>query len=351
MRHEVFVILAVFAITPLATFFPTFIHASQNAVNLSGDLTLKKDSNQESTGIHFSNSTYQSTASPWNFSGSDIYFNVIGGKVSVGGLPTTSARFQAYQQSEQGQAADFQISGNSSPYPSVTALTSGSGPAIDGLNTGTGRAGYFQLFNTSNGSSAVLAETNGSGYAGEFLGSIKVTGALFFTDGSKQETAVTDCMGRFEDNGDGTVTDCRTGLVWLKDANCSDSAGGIVKGTGALTWADANTWTGALRSSICGLADGSTTGDWRLPTKTEWLAMTASARKQSFTSPAMTNRSGTSKWSNGDPFINIQNYYYWSGSSFANVTSSAWDINLTDGAVSVIPKTNGDFVWPVRSSQ
>jgi hypothetical protein len=43
-----------------------------------------------------------------------------------------------------------------------------------------------------------------------------------------------DCNdgGRYEDNVDGTVTDCRTGMIWLKNAECIDTANGIVNPNG-----------------------------------------------------------------------------------------------------------------------
>jgi hypothetical protein len=50
---------------------------------------------------------------------------------------------------------------------------------------------------------------------------------------------------RFTKNGDGTVTDTLTGLVWLENANC---AGGTV------TWASAIAFANALADGQCGLA-------------------------------------------------------------------------------------------------
>ena len=57
-----------------------------------------------------------------------------------------------------------------------------------------------------------------------------------------------DCNngGRYEDNTDGTVTDCRTGIIWLKNANCTDTSNGIAIPTGVLTWYDALTWVAGL---------------------------------------------------------------------------------------------------------
>jgi hypothetical protein len=60
---------------------------------------------------------------------------------------------------------------------------------------------------------------------------------------------------RFTDNGDGTVRDNLTGLVWMKNTSCFR----------ALTWADALATAATVQDGTCGLADGSKAGDWRLP--------------------------------------------------------------------------------------
>jgi hypothetical protein len=80
-------------------------------------------------------------------------------------------------------------------------------------------------------------------------------------------------MPRFTDNNNGTVTDHLTGLIWLKDANCSDTVGGISKPLGTLKWADALTWSNKLAGGKCGLIDGSTAGQWRLPNVKELLSL------------------------------------------------------------------------------
>ena len=59
---------------------------------------------------------------------------------------------------------------------------------------------------------------------------------------------------RFEDNGDGTITDHLTGLVWLKNAGCA----------GLMNWYDALTYCNNLAHGSCGLTDGSVAGGWRL---------------------------------------------------------------------------------------
>ncbi len=72
---------------------------------------------------------------------------------------------------------------------------------------------------------------------------------------------------RWCDNGDGTVTDLSTCLVWLKNANCTDPLAGISKDGGSLIWDDAIIWSSVVSSGACSLSDGSTLGEWRLPTK------------------------------------------------------------------------------------
>lgn len=59
------------------------------------------------------------------------------------------------------------------------------------------------------------------------------------------------------DNGNGTVT--LNGLVWLKDAGCL-AKGSYSAGKGAVA---------GLSSGQCGLTDGSTSGQWRLPSPDE----------------------------------------------------------------------------------
>jgi hypothetical protein len=70
---------------------------------------------------------------------------------------------------------------------------------------------------------------------------------------------------RFMDNKDGTVTDNLTGLIWLKNTKCF----GLMDLEGARLAAK------HLKNGDCGpdpaliLSDGSSAGDWRLPTMSE----------------------------------------------------------------------------------
>ncbi len=139
-----------------------------------------------------------------------------------------------------------------------------------------------------------------------------------------------DCNvgGRYENNGDGTVTDCLTGLIWLKNANCTDTSNNIPNPTGALSMQNAMLWVAGLQNGICGLTDMSYAGDWRLPTKAEWMAMMARAHKQGYTNPILTNGAGTAQWTNGDVFDNVQSNYYWSSTPYTPNPIYLWIANM-----------------------
>jgi len=147
---------------------------------------------------------------------------------------------------------------------------------------------------------------------------------------------------RFTDNSNGTITDNLTGLIWLKDAGCFATVGGITKGTDAatsdLTWTNALIWSNSLTSGSCGLTDGSPVGDWRLPNINE-LESLVDLQNANPAIPA------------GHPFINVQANGYWSSSSYADFTGYAWLVKMVYGYVDVGNKGSGYYVWPVRAGQ
>jgi hypothetical protein len=155
---------------------------------------------------------------------------------------------------------------------------------------------------------------------------------------------------RFTDNGDGTVTDNLTGLVWLQNANCFE---------GELPWRDALARSNALFDGCttcggtegdCGLTDGSVAGEWRLPNRFELESLLDLAFRQ----PALSNAAGTAQWVEGDAFSGVQSaesLFYWSSTTVATITAAAWDMNLGDGFVGNAYKTDASFVWPVRGGQ
>jgi hypothetical protein len=149
---------------------------------------------------------------------------------------------------------------------------------------------------------------------------------------------------RFSDNGNGSITDNMTGLIWLTNANCTETVGGVAKVNGTLTWADAITWSNNIASGKCGLSDGSTVGQWRLPNIVELESLINSQAYH----PAL---SSGIPFTSGHPFSNVQLSYYWSSSSFSNDITMAWNIDIKYGNVVTNIKTSNYNVWPVRTGQ
>ncbi len=135
---------------------------------------------------------------------------------------------------------------------------------------------------------------------------------------------------RFTDNGDGTVTDNLTNLVWLKDANCF----------GTQTWTIALAAANGLADDACGLSDGSVAGDWWLPNRRELFSLVDDSQD----SPALPS---------DHLFINVQSATYWSSTALAGISTHAWAIYLVLGDMNYIPKTENqkNYVWPVRAGQ
>lgn len=150
---------------------------------------------------------------------------------------------------------------------------------------------------------------------------------------------------RFIDNGDGTVTDKLTDLIWLKDANCSSFFSGDGTGSNSRNWSDALTAANSLAMGYCGLSDGSISGDWRLPNVRELHSLI----HYGIYEPAVPNTAGTGQWSEGDPFIGVQSSFYWSSTTHASETDLAWRVLMRNGYVSSTLRDYGYYVWPVRA--
>ena len=144
---------------------------------------------------------------------------------------------------------------------------------------------------------------------------------------------------RFTDNLDGIVTDNLTGLIWLKNANCF----------GLKDWEEAVIVAWELSSENCGLTDGSSPGDWRLPN----LFELESLRDMQYWEPALSNSAGTGQWTHGDPFTNLlTSGFYWSSTSYAyNNNINAWDMFMGNGGVNGVDKDNTRYIWPVRGGR
>jgi len=140
---------------------------------------------------------------------------------------------------------------------------------------------------------------------------------------------------RFTDNGDGTVTDNQTGLIWMKEARCF----------GTRTWDNALTDCNGLADGQCGLSDGSQAGDWRLSNINEL----ASLVHRGYHEPAVPDTAGTGQWSQGDPFNNVHpTSAYWSSTTVTGYNVDGWNVYMNRGYAYANNKGMQFYVWPVR---
>jgi len=94
-----------------------------------------------------------------------------------------------------------------------------------------------------------------------------------------------------------------------------------------------------------GLRDGSKKGDWRLPTKNEWVAMMDNKYKD----PALSNAAETGQWKEGDAFTGVYNRSYWSSTTYRIYKHNmAWHAYIDYGEVNYNGQTTTRYVWAVR---
>lgn len=120
---------------------------------------------------------------------------------------------------------------------------------------------------------------------------------------------------QFKDNGNGTITDNFTGLVWQK-----------IQSPNTMTWEEALRYASGL------LLAGKS--DWRLPNIKEIQSLSnVKLFKPSF---------------NKEYFTSISSGNYWSSTTLHNTPSRAWDINIDYGIVSYNDKILKQFALCVR---
>ena len=146
---------------------------------------------------------------------------------------------------------------------------------------------------------------------------------------TETEVPSTTPASRFQDNGDATVTDQSTGLMW---ARCPEGLSGTGCATGA---AAAFTWEGALlRARDSGLA-GYT--DWRLPDIKELSSLV----EERCYAPAI----------NLAVFPNTPSSYFWSASPGGSSSSYAWYVAFSNGYANDYYRDYNYHVRLVRSGQ
>ncbi|KJR42172.1 secreted protein containing DUF1566 [Candidatus Magnetoovum chiemensis] len=137
---------------------------------------------------------------------------------------------------------------------------------------------------------------------------------------------------RFDDNGDGTVTDNLTGLMWLRDADC----------LGLRTWQSAFTTITSFNSGVGPTCTGYTAGtytNWRMPNRRELMSLIDFGDLAQYDGAILS----------GNPFLTVQSLNYWSSTSNSYRTDLAWLIDMWSGKVDADDKDFASYyVWPVR---
>ncbi len=165
----------------------------------------------------------------------------------------------------------------------------------------------------------------GTGQDGEYQAGIDPAVAAIF--GTAYDTPAWTGV-RFTDNGDGTVTDNLTALVWLKNADCF----------GSIPWATALSDANTLASGSCGLSDGSAAGAWRLPNANELHSLIDLAQSN----PALPA---------DHPFTGVQSNIYWTSTTVDYQPAGAVVVGMSGGAPVGGFKSGAAYVWPVRGGQ
>ncbi|MBF0555264.1 MAG: tetratricopeptide repeat protein [Nitrospirae bacterium] len=155
---------------------------------------------------------------------------------------------------------------------------------------------------------------------------------------TKNDSTVSNTI--FTDNGDGTMTDTTTGLMWTKNANLA--------GRG-LTLQDTLKFVASMNygSGTYGYKD------WRLPIKNEIWSLINNAPYDKY------------KWLNINGYIDVQPGWYWSSSTWvytandqyyysrysnstSGTTGGVWKVSALNGSAEMDAMISNNYVWPVR---
>jgi hypothetical protein len=119
----------------------------------------------------------------------------------------------------------------------------------------------------------------------------------------------------YTDNGDGTITDNLTGLIWQQED-------------------DNTTRNFENASTYCSDLTIATKSNFRVPTIEELLTL---------------NHYNTTNPSIDAVFTNTYPYHYWSNTTFSNDTLSAHTVNFSNAELSILPKNSGIHVRCVQT--
>ena len=139
--------------------------------------------------------------------------------------------------------------------------------------------------------------------------------------------AAAGMAGDYTDNGDGTVTDNDTGLMWM-NATMDTNNDGVTNSSDEVSWQEA--------LAYCENATFAGYDDWRLPNIKELRSIV----DYSMYYPAI----------NTD-YFNAKSSYYWSSTTRADDVGGAWVVDFYYGNDNYYGKSSYFYVRAVRSGQ
>jgi hypothetical protein len=206
-----------------------------------------------------------------------------------------------------------------------------------GFVAGTLACDGFCLFDTS-GCTARLAQPLKTGQTLCF----NAGGGVIACAGTGQDGELQKGITRaYADNGDGTVTENQTGLMWEK-LDDNDTAG-------IHDWDDTYTWVNAFGKITTLNTPPCFAGycDWRLPNINELVSLT----KRSAVSPAIDVaffHTGCAPGCTATTCSCTQSDYYWSSTTDETNRSDAWLVDFIGGSIYAPPKDGTYYVRAVR---
>jgi hypothetical protein len=192
-------------------------------------------------------------------------------------------------------------------------------PAMSNIFTASA-AEYWWTNKFQVGDATKVWSTNAGGGIGNHSKSETISAGgikKFHAKAVRDVTTPTTISNHFTDNGNGTITDNLTQLVWQKVSNPN-----------LFTWENALVYAEGLNLA--------TASDWRLPNIKEL---------QSLNDETVSNPSVNTTFF---PTIGVHNY--WSSTSLPNQTTKAWYWSTIFGVTTYDTKTNSNFVICVRGT-
>lgn len=193
-------------------------------------------------------------------------------------------------------------------------------PALDILYFTKTAAEYWWTSDQQANDATKIWVTNAGGGIGNHLKTETISAGgtkKFHVRAVRDVTTPTVITNHFTDNGNGTITDNLTNLVWQKEPN-----------TNAVSWENALLYANNLI-----LENDS---DWRMPNIKELQSL----NDEGFVSPSV----------NTSIFSNMGVKKYWSSTTQQNQSANAWYWNTQFGITTYDPKINSNYIICVRTN-